>query len=222
MNAAHAVTTTVLMIVSGVAGWRLKPDAAAPAAAPARHAGLSSTQACTQIPAGEPLVAVATDGNVTLRVEQRPLEWVLEEIEAQTGHPTGIKPRTAKVPAAALFDAACAEAPAPDPARLERTLESGVEQLRYDTLLQARGAGVELPEERLKTLFQYDPSPRVRLQAFDAYLMSRAHDARAVRSLLEQARYIPDAALQRRAAEQLQQLDQLDQIDAQSAQHEGS
>ena len=32
-----------------------------------------------------PLIAVASDGNVTLRVEQQPLEWVLEQIALQSG-----------------------------------------------------------------------------------------------------------------------------------------
>ena len=32
----------------------------------------------------DPLIAVSSDGNVTLRVEQQPLEWVLEEIAKQS------------------------------------------------------------------------------------------------------------------------------------------
>ncbi|MEW6704651.1 MAG: hypothetical protein AB1430_07360 [Pseudomonadota bacterium] len=223
MNAAaRAVTIALLMLSSGAAGWWLKPQPEPAAQAPLLHAIARAVPApaCAVPSAPEPLVAVARDGNVTLHVEQRPLDWVLEEIEAQTGHPLGPPPRVAPLPTGT----ACPDAVANDLPQLERTLESGAEPARYEALLQARGAGLELPEQRLQSLFEHDTSPRVRQQAFESYLMLRAHDAQAVRRALERALYVPDAGLQRQAAQQLLQLDELARIDAQSAQrsHPGS
>jgi hypothetical protein len=107
MAAAFAATA-----ISGVAtGWWL--HAPEPLVLPECHnapAVVASSAASTAPPSSVPLIAVASDGNVTLRVEQQPLEWVLEQIAAQSGwgdvrERAGVAPR-----------ASCAEASAARPA----------------------------------------------------------------------------------------------------------
>jgi hypothetical protein len=110
---------------------------------------------------------------------------------------------------------------APPDARAEpllRTIERGDEAARHDGLLQARGAGIAVPDETLKTLFETDASDRVRLLAFESWLETRADNADAMRSALQAALYLPSAAIQNEARRLLSQLQDVERIDADSAQ----
>lgn len=176
-----------------------------------------------------PLIAVATDGRVTLRVDQQPLQWVLEEIERQAGdRPGGRSLPTPAVPAAkppttvataparaAAPVAAPPPAPAPAPgADTLGTILRGSEPQRYDALVLAVGAGGGVPESVLQTLYETDGSPRVRLTAFEAALEAHAGDLAALRGALEAAQRLPDPVVAQDAGRRLEELDraQLDTV----------
>src|SRR5688572_12646591 len=83
------VACAMTAALSAGAGWsaRGEGDAAHVAAAlPAAAAGAVASAAPAVVPPTpapkleQPLIVVAGDGRVTLRVEQQPLEWVLEQI----------------------------------------------------------------------------------------------------------------------------------------------
>jgi hypothetical protein len=60
----------------------------------------SSTPAAASVASPEyraPFIAVSSDDNVTLRVEQQPLEWVLEQIAIQSGW-SDVRERARSVP----------------------------------------------------------------------------------------------------------------------------
>jgi hypothetical protein len=111
------------LVGSAAIGW-WGHEAAAPAAAPAVVIAAPAPQAAKSNPLPEaPLIAVASDGNVTLRVEQQPLEWVLEQIALQSGKSLPAPPPPAAAVAPALPPAAPAthalpvvQAPEPEPA----------------------------------------------------------------------------------------------------------
>src|SRR5687768_5957887 len=83
-RAAHAATA----LVAALAGWFAHP-LAMPAPEPA-------VQQPRPRPAGpdhsSPVILVSSDGSVTLRVEKRPLDWVLEQIAHERGR-AGLAPR---------------------------------------------------------------------------------------------------------------------------------
>ena len=175
-----------------------------------------------------PLIAVSSDGNVTLRVEQQPLEWVLEQIAQQSGwadlqQRAGANgaPVAATAAAAASAPAVCAEASILTPAQaaqLLQVIERGGETDRYDGLLQARSEGVSVPDSMLKWMFETDTSERVRLLAFENYLEPRTGSADATRSALQAALYVPNAAIQSEAKRRLEELLESERIDAVSVQ----
>ena len=168
-----------------------------------------------------PLIAVATDGRVTLHVDQQPLQWVLEEIERQAGdRPGGRSLATPAVPAAKPSTtvataparaAAPVAAPPPAPASGADTLGTilrGSEPQRYDALVLAIGAGGGVPESVLQTLYETDGSPRVRLTAFEAALEAHAGDVAALRGALEAAQRLPDPVVRQDASRRLEELEQ--------------
>ena len=175
-----------------------------------------------------PLIAVSSDGNVTLRVEQQPLEWVLEQIAQQSGwadlqQRAGANgaPVAATAAAAASAPAVCADASILTPAQaaqLLQVIERGGETDRYDGLLQARSEGVSVPDSMLKWMFETDTSERVRLLAFENYLEPRTGSADATRSALQAALYVPNAAIQSEAKRRLEELLESERIDAVSVQ----
>lgn len=196
---------------------RSMPDRATPAAA-------------TTQPSGAPVIAVAGDGNVTLHVDQQPLEWVLEQIAAQLGAATLTLPAPAPSAVAAAQAARTAETGClepPDPARevsraaILQAVERGAEGERADGLLQARAAGLTLPDTILQTLFETDASERVRLEAFESYLEARSGDLQATRDALQAALYVPSPAIQNEARQRLERQLELDRIDAASGQVSG-
>lgn len=223
-DAAHTRRTGIALtgMACATLGWALGSwqsagsDGARPDAAP------QATRAAAPAPArlaSASLVAVASDGRATLHVDQQPLSWVLEEIERQSGglplctdgagragHADPAK-RAAPPPAAPAPRVAAATPPAasrdPDPVG---TLLRGSEPERYGALQQALGGGGGVPESVLKTLFETDGSPRVRLMAFEASLEAHAGDPAALRSALEAAQRGPDAVLVQDATRRLEEL----------------
>jgi hypothetical protein len=189
-------------------------DAAAPA--PSAPPGPSSDAA--------PLIALAGDGNITLRVEQRPLEWVLEQIALQAGAqprellraPVSPTPAALRAPATEACIDRTTTTPAAD--ELLRTIVRGDEVSRHDGLLQARGAGIAVPDDTLKTLFETDASDRVRLLAFENWLEGRADNAQSLREALQSAQYLPSAAIQNEARRLLSQLHEVERNAADSVQ----
>ena len=216
---------TMIGAACGTAGWTLgqwqgERSAAQRVvlAAPAR--GAPKPAARTE---PGPLIAVATDGRVTLHVDQQPLQWVLEEIERQSGDRPGGRPvSTPPVPVSkpsttvAVAPArAAAPAPAPVPAPSPApgadplgTILRGSEPQRYDGLVQAVGAGGGVPPSVLQTLYETDGSPRVRLLAFEAALEAHAGDIAALRGALEAAQRLPDAVVRQDAGRRLEELEQ--------------
>ena len=219
------------LAVSAAAGWIARgataPDVSAP---PAARPVVASVAAASTVDT-TPVIAVASDGNVTLRVEQQPLEWVLEEIATQSGW-TDVKARAwpAGLPASGIATgrtapAGSAAAPCPQPtvqrldaARVLQALERGSEGERVESLMRARSDGMLLPEQTLKSLYETDASERVRLAAFASYLEWRADRPDALREALEAALYVPSAAIQREAQQRLDELHETERIDALSPQ----
>ena len=220
-----------MLAASGAAGWSARgpapPTPATPVAtaAPALRMALSSASAAVD---ATPLIAVASDGNVTLRVEQQPLEWVLEEIAKQSGW-TDVKARAR--PAAApsgVTNAARPQAAAPDAQPMASCappapLDAAPYCARSRTAARRSGSkacfarssdGVLVPAQTLKWLYETDASERVRLAAFESYLESRADQLDALRQTLEAALYVPSAAIQREAKQRLDALQEMQRIDA--------
>lgn len=118
----------------------------------------------------------------------------------------------------ASLQSACPEAPAP----MVRTDDMagrvlrGTEGERYDTLIQAQADG-GISESVVRTLFETDASPRVRLLAFEFALQAHSGDPTGLRGLLEAARLLPDAVISGDASNRLEALGRAtrDQADAQ-------
>jgi hypothetical protein len=213
----RTIAYAVALVASAALGWwaRAPAEAEAPAPTPDRATRVSAQPSTDH----EPLIAVASDGNVTLRVEQQPLEWVLEQIAAQSAR-ADVKSR-ARPPAAADAGRPCSEAvactqaaaPPVDAARLLQAIERGSEAERFEGLLRARSSGVTVPEQTLKSLYETDASEQVRVAAFEGYLELRI-DPRDLRQTLETALYLPSAAILREAARRLEELREIERTDA--------
>jgi hypothetical protein len=177
------------------------------------------------------LVSVASDGRVTMRIEQQPLSWVLEELQRQSGGlplcVDGIEPggRTSPAkraapapgtpasgtPAPRITATPASPTPAVPPVATRNadpigTILRGSEPERYEGLIQALGDGGGVPESVLKTLFETDGSPRVRQLAFEASLEAYVGDPAALRGALEAAQRLPDATLVEDATRRLDEL----------------
>lgn len=230
MNTYKTLASAAALALSVGAGWVMRDAILAPpvpaavaAAKPPRAVAVGATSTL----AAQPLIAVASDGNVTLRVEQQPLQWVLEQIAAQTDWAelkaiTGpVRAATSAVASAAVEPAAlaCPEAAPPvNAAKLLHAIERGAEADRYGGLLMARSENVTVDEQTLKTLFETDASERVRVAAFEGWLQYRADSRDALRQALESALNVPSAAVQREARQRLDELDESDRVDALSMQ----
>jgi hypothetical protein len=83
------------LIGSAALGWSAH-EATTPAAAPAVVLAPAPPVAKAAPLPEAPLIAVASDGNVTLRVEQQPLDWVLEQIALQSGRTLAAAPAAAQ------------------------------------------------------------------------------------------------------------------------------
>lgn len=213
--AAYAATAAV----SAAAGWLARgPAPSAPqATAPSAPPPATATSVVTQ-----PLIAVAGDGSVTLRVEQQSLEWVLEEISRQSGW-ADVKQRARPQAAAQSASTAAEEPPScppplvpPDTARMLAAIERGTEDERFEGLMKATSAGLLVDERTLKSLFETDASERVRTAAFESYLEWRGDRPEALREALEAALYVPSAAIQQAARQRLADLQETERNAAQA------
>lgn len=109
-----------------------------------------------------------------------------------------------------------------EPASMARTDDMagrvlrGTEGERYDTLIQAQADG-GISESVVKTLFEADASPRVRLLAFELALQAHSGDPTGLRGMLEAARLLPDAVISGDARDRLEALGRTerDQADVQ-------
>ncbi len=224
MNVRQLGVYAVVAAISGGAGaWLTSTPpgtagAAAPAAAKAAAgaaANSTATVAALTPRDSAPLIAVASDGTATLRVEQQPLEWVLEEIGKQSGWPdvnqrVGAARRGVSAAAAPdLAAAGCTVATGgvrPPPSTLQQTLAQGTDDERYDGLLRARGEGQSLPDDTLKRLYENDASDRVRSLAFQRSLEARASGVDEMRGALEAGLAVPNDAVRAEARRRLESL----------------
>jgi hypothetical protein len=141
---------------------------------------------------------------VTLHVDRQPVKWVLAEINRQAGS-AGADPTALPMDADAGI-ARPAATPAPAAVRAADATDRvmrGTEPERYEGLLQAQNGGT-VSDAMLKTLYETDASPRVRLLAFDYALESTEGDIAGRRSVLEAARLLPDAVVAQEAARRLE------------------
>lgn len=217
-------TALVSALVSGITGYALgQPDPAPPCGithtGETARAGSGSTS-----PPANPVIAVGSDGNVTLHVDQQPLEWVLEQIALQGGDMTTTAKAVALRPpsSAGLACQASTDAGHTEPAQLLQAIERGSEAQRVQGLLDAQSAGVFVPDSTLKVLFETDASERVRLHAFEAYLERRTGDNAALRRTLEAATLIPSALIQREAQVRLHELTAMERMEASFKHRAGS
>lgn len=225
---AHAATA----LAAAAAGW-IAHAAAMPA--PALESSANQLRPRTAGPDHAlPVIVVSSDRKVTLHVERRPLDWVLEQIAIQSGraglrqqadsapeHPAAGAAATSSVPTAAVITPApapanCPEGHAPqvDAARVLQNIEGGSETERFNGLMLARSTGITVAEPVLKRLFETGDSERVQIAAFEAYLALRADRPDALRSALEQAQHAPAASIQREARQRLAELAELQRLDA--------
>lgn len=229
MSIRHPMGYLATALVSVAAGWSLQSAPTAPPATTAtatvatsasRSTGLAAAQQFAQSD-GKPQIIVSSDGNVTLHVEQQPLEWVLEQIARQSGW-RDVKARAGAsgapvMPTAAAAETACPEAPvltSAQSAQLLQSIQRGSEPDRYQSLIRAHSDGGGVPDELLKQVYETDASERVRLLAFEAYLEPRSGDTSALRGALQSALYVPNAAIQHEARKRLEELAESDRMDA--------
>lgn len=217
-RAAQAAT----VLVAALAGWFAHqvampaPDPAVPPPAPRPPATVPSL----------PVVMVSSDGMVTLRVDKRPLDWVLERIAHESGR-AGLRQAEGKtldasasavvrVAAPSAAPAVCPESGGPpvDAGQVLHSLETGTEAERFEGLMLARSAGIPVAEPLLKRLFESGDSERVQVAAFEAYLAMRADRPDALRAALEEARGATPPAIQRDAGQRLAELAELQRLDA--------
>lgn len=229
MNFRQPMGYAATAIASCAAGWLMHLPASAPAAPAARAQApaVARTPVADRQDTNPTTIVVSSDGFVTLRVEQQPLEWVLEQIASQSGW-TDVRERAGARPAGttslAMAPAATAECEAPPrvvPAQAEQVLQAiqrGTESDRLNGLMQARGDGVPLSDATLRTLYETDASEAVRLVAFETYLESHQGDTAATRSALEAAQYLPNAALQAEARRRLDELREMARVGEASVQ----
>lgn len=221
MNTHSILTHVAALAVAAGTGWFARNPA--PVAPNTRPPLVLSAAAPTSnpsaAPAGQPLIAVSTDGLVTLRVEQQPLDWVLEQIASQTGYgdlnervrPAGAaaSASTGAPSVASTHESMCIEAPvvaAADAQRLFAAIERGSEAERFEGLLTAVSSSITVPDELLKSMLETDASERVRLVALERYLEPRGGDPAALRTALEAALHVPNAAVQQDARRRLDEL----------------
>ena len=157
-----------------------------------------------------PLISVSSVGTVTLRVEQQPLEWVLDEIARQSGW-SDVKeragmPRSPTNVSAASADATtgCVKA-AGRPTQLHPIAQGNADQ-RYDSLLRTRSEDIPLLEDTLKRLYQTDESDAVRVLAFGRFLEGRVSNIDEMREALQSGLAVPNKAVQAEAQRRLNSL----------------
>jgi len=228
MNAHPILTHVAVIAVAAATGWfAANPAPVTPdTPSPSMRSAAAPTSTPSVAPAGPPLIAVSTDGLVTLRVEQQPLDWVLEQIALQAGYgdlrervrpAAGAAPASTGAPSAApTYESVCIEAPvvtAAEARRLFAAIERGSEAERFEGLLTAVSSSITVPDELLKSMIETDASERVRLVALERYLEPRGGDPAALRTALEAALVVPNAAVQQEARRRLDELTESERPD---------
>lgn len=190
--------------VSGTSGWLLggkwgeaRIPETRPAVRPeARH--LAGSDVAPGAPAKP--IEVHSDGRVSLHLGHAPLEWVLEELERR--QPRRLSRMPTAAPVTSIPDPVTCKAADPgelspqQQAALLRNLHQGSDAERQAALVRAGDAGVVLPPQLLRQLFESDPSEAVRLLAFTAYLDAVADDLVTLRAALESGTYNQSEAVQ--------------------------
>jgi hypothetical protein len=206
-NIRQFYPTVLAGLACGVIGWLLghsAPDLSKPAAVAAQ----SSAPAPHTLLDPGPVIVVGSDGRVTLHVDHESLKWVLAEIDRQAGSAAGAAISATRDAASApeAREPAPAAAAVAHPEEVVARVMRGTEPERYESLAQAQGGGL-VSEDMLKTLYQSDASPRVRLLAFEYAQEGTEADPQARRSELEAARLLPDPVVSQEAARRLDALD---------------
>ena len=221
MNVRQLSVYAAVAVASGTAGVWLTSTPE-----PVRAAALTGTSQSpamvSAIPPREsaPLISISSDGTATLRVEQQPLEWVLDEIVKQSGS-LDVKTRTGvgqRPVAAAAAAAAAGPVPVatgcttvngsvqPRSMALLQAMSQGTDDERYDSLLRARSEGLSLPDDTLKRLYENDASDRVRSLAFQRFLEGQASSVDEMRKALEAGLAVSNEAVQTEARRRLDSL----------------
>lgn len=218
------------LVAAAASGWAVRGPADASSALPVA-AGSASARAGAAAQQS-PLIAVADDGRVTLRLEQQPLDWVLEQIALQSGRSDVAVLRARLAASAARPAASTAEAGEPpeavqaadpscppatfaaDPASLLQAIQYGPEADRAAALLHARSQGIAVPETLLRTLLETAVPEQLRVAALEVWLDRRIDDSAAQRALLEAALLIPSPLVQQEARQRLDDLDEMARLDA--------
>ena len=213
-----AMTALVAFACGAIGGWFGRSAAGTAAAAgPSALARTDAPAPHTLLDPG-PVITVSQDGRVTMHVDHESLQWVLTEIDRQGG-------ARAATATAAPLEADRKTAPREEPhttagaAHPEEVLARllrGTEPERYETLAQAQNGGA-VSEDVLRTLYQTDASPRVRLLAFDYAQEGSEADPAARRNALAAARLLPDPVVSQEAARLLEALDRADRGAVQQA-----
>lgn len=217
---ALLISHTTLFAAAVALGWGVRGEApvAAHTPAPARPVAASTMQV-------GPLIAISDDGRATLRVEQQPLDWVLEEIERQSGRRIDrpvLPLQTAATAPAEAPEVSCTSTPEPrpagDPRRVLQAIETGSEADRFEGLRQAREDGLPVAPSVLRSVFETDASERVRLAAFEALIESHGDRPEQLRPLLEAAQNQAGTALPAEARRRLEELRQAERPDPEDSQ----
>jgi len=216
MNIRQLSTYAAVALASGTVGaWLTSTPEPVRAAVLAGASQSHATASARPLGESAPLIAVSSYGTVTLRVEQQPLEWVLDEIAKQSGlldvnDRTGIGQRPVS---AAVGDgqaaASCTTAKGsvqPQSMALLQAIAQGTDDERYDSLLRARSDGLSLPDDALKRLYENDASDRVRSLAFQRFLEGRASNVDEMRKALEAGLAVSNLAVQNEARRRLDSL----------------
>jgi hypothetical protein len=208
----------VTALAAGLAGWLLRGPGPQPTP-PTPPAAVAAPAPAAQLLA-PPVIAVSSDGQVTLRVEQQPLEWVLEQIAAQGGVVAldAAAPRALAMAPHATPGCTGTREPDVHAGGVLQALQHGSAEHRFQGLLQARNQGVVLPAQTVKALYETDRSDAVRLLALETYLEPRSGDGPATREALEAALRLPNGAVQREARRRLDELAEMERMQALSLQ----
>jgi hypothetical protein len=218
----HVIGYLATSVAAGALGWLIHAPETPGLKAPDQPAQRMA-QAQPMHSADQPLIAVSSDGHVTLRVEQQPLDWVLEQIAQQSGW-SDVKQRATGLGTGAAAHASevlCSEHPPVTRAQTEQLMQAiqrGSEADRFQGLLQARSDGAAVPDQVLKVLYETDGSERVRLLAFEAFLEPRSGDLAETRRALEAGLYVPSSVIQNEAKRRLDELTEMERADAASPQ----
>lgn len=198
----------VFGLACGVAGWSSGRVVAAWSQPRVQDASAAERPAPHTLFAPAPTIAVTPDGKVTLHVDGEPLNWVLAEIDRQAGHPVAAAMERTPAPrlSSAAMEPSCVAAHAPASQDVAARVMRGTETERYDTLVQGQNSGA-VSADMLRTLYQSDASPRVRLLAFEYAQEGTEGDPAARRAELEAARLLPDAVVAQEAGRRLEALD---------------